>query len=183
MQKEIAIPEKVEVTIDDKTVVVKGPKGDIQKDFNNPAFNREIEISQADGKVTVKTESAKKKALAMTGTIAAHLRNMMTGVTDGYCYELKVMYTHFPITITEKDKAIEVKNFLGEKGVRKTKVAGNCKVHIDKDLIKVEGVDVEEVGQTSANIERACKLKGRDRRIFQDGIFLSARKLQSGKEI
>ncbi len=78
---------------------------------------------------------------------------------------------------------IEVKNFLGEKGTRKTKVVGNCKVYIDKDVIKVEGVDVEEIGQTAANIERACKLKGRDRRIFQDGIFLSARKLQSGKEI
>ncbi len=183
MQKEVAIPEKVEAKIDGKTVVVKGPKGEIQKDFNNPAFNRDIEITQADGKVIIKTDSDKKKALAMTGTIAAHLRNMVTGVTDGYSYELKVIYTHFPITITEKDKMIEVKNFLGEKGTRKTKVVGNCKVYIDKDVIKVEGVDVEEIGQTAANIERACKLKGRDRRIFQDGIFLSARKLQSGKEI
>ena len=101
MQKEVAIPEKVEAKIDGKTVVVKGPKGEIQKDFNNPAFNRDIEITQADGKVIIKTDSDKKKALAMTGTIAAHLRNMVTGVTDGYSYELKVIYTHFPITITE----------------------------------------------------------------------------------
>lgn len=183
MQKEVAIPENVEAKIDGKTVAVKGPKGELEKDFNNPAFNRDIAITQAEGRIIIRTDSDKRKALAMTGTIAAHLRNMVTGVTDGYSYELKVVYTHFPMTVTEKDRAIEVKNFLGEKGVRRTRVAGDCKVHIEKDNIRVEGISVEDVGQTAANMERACRLKGRDRRVFQDGIFLSHRKLQSGKEI
>ncbi len=183
MQKDIIIPEGVEVSIDGRTVAVKGPKGEISKNFNSPRFNNEIRMTLQDDKLTVRTDSDKRKAVAMTGTIAAHIRNMVIGVTDGYSYELKIVYTHFPITVTAKDGIVEVKNFLGEKGVRKTKIAGDCEIHIEKDLIQVSGIDVENVGQTAANIERACKLRGRDRRIFQDGIFLHARKLQSGKEV
>jgi large subunit ribosomal protein L6 len=183
MKKEVAIPDDIEVKIEGKNVVVKGPKGQLEKTFNNPRFNRAISIEKKDGKVVIETNTDARKALAMVGTIAAHLRNMIVGVTDGYSYELKILYTHFPITVSEKDGKIEVKNFLGEKGVRRACVHGKCKVHIEKDIIKVEGLDVEDVGQTTGNIERSCKLRGRDRRIFQDGIFLSHRKLQSGKEI
>ena len=125
-----------------------------------------------DGKLVVSTTSDKRKAIAMTGTVAAHLKNMVLGATDGYSYELKIVYTHFPITVTAKDGKIEVKNFLGEKGIRRVDIFGNVDVQIDKEMIKVVGANVEEVGQTSANIERSCKLKGRDRRIFQDGIYI-----------
>jgi large subunit ribosomal protein L6 len=183
MKKEIQIPEKVEVKIDGKIVTVKGPKAELSKKFSFPLIDREITIGQKDGKIEVSTTSDKKKALAMVGTIAAHMKNMFAGTLDGYKYELSVIYTHFPISVTEKDKLIEVKNFLGEKGLRRAKVVGECKVDIEKDKITVHGADVEHVGQTAANIERSCKLRGRDRRIFQDGIFLSHRRLESGKEI
>ncbi|MBI4170920.1 MAG: 50S ribosomal protein L6 [Candidatus Aenigmarchaeota archaeon] len=183
MQKEIVIPDNVETKIEGKSVAVKGPKGEIAKDFNDPRFNEEIEILQNERKIIVKTYSEKRKAQAMVGTIAAHLKNMFVGVSDGYSYELKIVYSHFPITVAAKDGVVEVKNFLGEKGVRKVDIFGTCGVHIEKDIIKVTGINVEDVGQTAANIERACRVRRRDRRIFQDGIFLSARKLQSGREI
>jgi large subunit ribosomal protein L6 len=183
MKKEVTVPEGIEARIEGRTITVLGPKGQLEKTFSFPRFNREITMEQKDGKITITTATDARKAMAMAGTIAAHLRNMFIGVADGYSYELKILYTHFPITVTEKDGKVEVKNFLGEKGIRKVNVHGNCKVHIEKDIIKVSGINVEDVGQTSANIERACKLRGRDRRIFQDGIFLTHRKLESGKEI
>ena len=138
---------------------------------------------QSEGKIILKTDSEKRKVRAMVGTIAAHLKNMLLGVSDGYSYELKIIYSHFPITVSSKDSTVEIKNFLGEKGMRKADILGTCNIQLEKDIIKVSGINVEDVGQTAANIERACKLRRRDRRIFQDGIFLSARKLQSGKEI
>lgn len=183
MEERIEIPENVEMGIEEMTVTVKGPKGQLEKNFNNPRFNDEIEIRKEDGSVAVKTESDKRKVLAVVGTMAAHIRNMFVGVLDGYEYELRIIYTHFPITVTEKGGLIEIKNFLGEKGVRKARVVGDCKIHIEKDAVKISSISVEDVGQTAANIERACKLKGRDRRIFQDGIFLHDRRLQSGKVI
>ncbi len=183
MKNEIDIPEGVDIKISGKRVAVAGPKGEIEKNFSFPMFDHAISIVEKDGKLEVTTTSKKKKAAAMIGTIAAHVRNMIIGVTDGYSYELAIIYTHFPISVAEKDGVIEVKNFLGEKGIRKVKVHGKCKLKIDKEHITVSGSNVDDVGQTAANIERACKLRGRDRRIFQDGIFLSKRKLESGKEI
>ena len=42
----------------------------------------------------------------------------------------------------------------------------------EQDDVTVTGSDREKVGQTAANIERACKIKKRDRRVFQDGIYI-----------
>ena len=52
---------------------------------------------------------------------------------------------------------------------------GNVKVNVEKDEIIVSGIDIEEVGQTASNIELACRIKGRDRKIFQDGIWIVGR--------
>ena len=183
MEKSVEVPGGVEVQIGKLELSVKGPKGSLAKKFDFPQFNKDIEIKKDGNKVIIKTGSGKRKAMAMTGTIAAHLRNMIEGVSEGYAYELKIIYTHFPITATVKGSKIEVKNFLGEKGVRTADIVGSSSVNVEKEMITVSGADIEEVGQTAANIERACKLKGRDRRIFQDGIFLASRKNGNGKEI
>ena len=111
----------------------------------------------------------------MIGTIVAHLNNMFIGVTSGYKYTLKIFYTHFPINITVKDREIQIRNFLGEKGARIAKITGKIEVKIEKDEILLSGINKEELGQTSANIELACKITKRDRRVFQDGIYLAAR--------
>ena len=42
----------------------------------------------------------------------------------------------------------------------------------NKSDVVVSGADREKVGQTAANIERACKVKKRDPRVFQDGIYI-----------
>lgn len=183
MERTVEIPDGVEASIEGRRLTVKGPRGRLEKSFSDPRFNRSIDIAKSGNSLRISAALEKKKISAMAGTIAAHMRNMFRGVTEGYAYELKVVYTHFPITVTEKGGVIEVKNFLGEKGVRRVRVAGDCEVHVEKDTIRVEGANIEDVGQTAANIERACKLTRRDRRIFQDGIFLHSKKTQGGKEI
>jgi large subunit ribosomal protein L6 len=82
------------------------------------------------------------------------------------------------MSITVADGKFSVKNFLGEKGARVVNIMGDAKIHVDKEEINVSGANLEDVGQTAANIERSCKLKGRDRRIFQDGIYITGRHVQ-----
>ena len=67
---------------------------------------------------------------------------------------------------------VTIDNFLGERTPRKSKVFGDSKVSIKGDKVSVTGTSLEFVSQTAANIELATKVKGRDRRVFQDGIYL-----------
>lgn len=182
MEKKIEIPERVEIKIDDKLIEISGPKGTIKKDFNNPRFNKFIKIEKKDSEVSVRTDSKKRKIRAFVGTIHAHIRNMVNGVTRGYKYEMKIVYTHFPMTVSVRGKEIEIKNFIGEKGTRKTYIVGETGVKVEKEKITLSGINVDDVSQTAANIEIVCKLSGRDKRIFTDGIYISEKSLQEEDE-
>ena len=66
-----------------------------------------------------------------------------------------------------------IDNFLGERSPRKAKIIGDdVKVSVKGEDVTITGINKEHVGQTMANIEQATKIKGRDPRIFQDGIYL-----------
>lgn len=170
----IEIPNGVSVEVNGLQVRVKGPKGEIVKDFSHA---KGVGIRVEENKVIVEAFMADRKLKALVGTIAAHIRNMITGVTKGYRYKLKVIYSHFPVTVVvdEKNKIIRIKNFLGEKADRIAKIYGNVKVKVQGTDIIVEGIDIEEVGLTAASLERATKIRDLDRRIFMDGIYIYER--------
>ncbi len=172
MEKKVEIPEGVEVEIEGFKVKVKGEKGELERDFDSPVYRKLIKIEKDGNVVKVSSESDRRKIKAMVGTIAAHIRNMIKGVTKGYKYTLKAVYVHFPMTLELKGDEVHIKNFLGEKTPRIAKIVGNVKVSINGQEIIVEGINKEEVGQTAANLEQATIVRNRDRRIFQDGIFL-----------
>jgi len=108
----------------------------------------------------------------MLGTIKSHITNMITGLTDGFSYKMKIVYAHFPMTVKVTDSKVTIENFLGERHPRIAKILGSTKVQVKGDEVTVEGINKEDVGQTMANIEQATKIKGRDPRVFQDGIYL-----------
>lgn len=68
-----------------------------------------------------------------------------------------------------------IQNFLGERYPRKAEILETVKVEVKGEIITVTGIDKEKVGQTAANIERATKVKNRDIRVFQDGIYIVKR--------
>ena len=105
---------------------------------------------------------------------------MINGIEKGFEYKLKAVYSHFPITVELHGKEAIIKNFLGEKIPRKTKILPNVDVKIDKDFITVNSSDKESAGQTAANFEKATWIRLKDRRVFQDGIFIINK---AGKEI
>ncbi len=169
VRDEIEVPEGVEVSIEGKTVRVKGPKGEIVRDFSHA---RKVRIYLEDNKVVVETFFARRKEKAVVYSIGAHIRNMITGVTKGYRYWLKIIYSHFPISVKVQGDKVLIENFLGERAPRVAKIVGNVKVKVQKNDVIVEGVNIEEVGQTAANIEQATKIRGFDRRVFVDGIYI-----------
>ncbi len=118
------------------------------------------------------SEMPRKKEKALLGTYGAHIRNMIVGVTKGYEYKMKIVFAHFPIKASVKGDTFMIENFLGEKHPRKARILGITKVNVKGDLVDLTGPDVEAVGQTAANIERATKIKGFDPRVFQDGIYI-----------
>ena len=167
----IEIPEGIEAEIDKFKTVIKGPKGTLERDFYSPLFKKDIVMKKEGNKIIISTESKRKKTRAMVGTIESHIKNMFIGLTEGYVAKLKIVYMHFPFTIKINGKEVLINNFLGEKRPRKTTIVGDCKMEVKGDEITVTGINKEDVGQTTANLERATWIRSRDRRVFQDGIF------------
>lgn len=168
LSQEISVPEGVEITVDGKEVLVKGPIGELKR---NLEFGK-LEIIQEKDKLTLKDKKATKTEKRMMNTLSSHLRNMVQGVQEKFEYKLKICFGHFPFTVKiEGNKAI-IKNFLGEKVQRESSIPEGAEVEIKKDIITIKSLDKEIAGQTAANLEIATKVKGRDKRIFQDGIYI-----------
>jgi len=161
-------PEGVSLTLEGDEVVVKGPKGELKRKLYYPG----IKLTQEGNSIVILSSFPRKRQLAMIGTFVAHIKNMIKGVTEGFTYKLKVVYSHFPVTVKVQGNEVMVENFLGEKVPRMTEIFGNCTVKVKGQEIIVEGINKEEVGQTAARLEQLTKVKNRDRRIFQDGIYL-----------
>jgi len=172
MEKSIEIPDGIDISLEEYKVKVKGPLGELERDFYTRGFANIIKIQKDKNKIIISSSIDNKKYKAILGSISAHINNMIKGVTSGFTYKLKITYTHFPMNIEQKDNEIIVRNFLGQKDIRKGKILDGVKVEIKKDEIIVSGTDIELVGQTAANIEQATRLCGKDRRRFQDGIFI-----------
>jgi len=174
--QKIQIPEGVEAEINETILKVSGPEGEVEKKFsiNNLEFKKE------DNKIIIGNKKATKKEKKLMNTIASHIKNMIKGVQEKFEYQLKICFSHFPINVEIKDKEAIIKNFLGEKIPRKTKILEGVEVEIDKDIIKVKSVNKELAGQVAANFEIATKIRKKDKRVFQDGIFIINK---AGKEI
>ncbi len=167
-QKAVEMPEGVTATLDGRMLTLKGKLGESKKDFDKISIN----ISVQGNRVMISPFSLKKKDNVIVNTVTSLLQNMVTGVTKGYTYKLKVVYAHFPISIKTKGDEVHVENFVGERSPRVAKIVGSCKVTVDGDDIIVKGVSVEDVGQTSANMELATKIRKKDQRIFLDGVYI-----------
>ncbi len=168
VEEEIEIPEGVEVKIEGSKVIVKGKKGTLEKKLSYPGVN----IIKKDNKVVVECWYPRRKQKAIVGTYASHIRNMIKGVTEGFEYKLKVVYSHFPISVKVQGKEIIVENFLGEKYPRKTEIYGDCEVIVKGQEIIVRGIDIEQCGITAARLEQLTRIKDKDIRVFQDGIYI-----------
>jgi large subunit ribosomal protein L6 len=164
----VEIPENVEGTLVGRTVTIKGEKGELTRDFSHAP----IKI-QLDGKtVTVQASWPRKKEAALVGTVSSHIQNMIKGVTTGFTFKLKIVFSHFPITVKVAGNHLSIANFTGERSPRKAKIMGATKVMVKGEDIIVQGISLEDVSQTAANIQNSTKIRRKDPRVFLDGIYV-----------
>jgi large subunit ribosomal protein L6 len=176
LYRTVQIPEGVNVSMDENVITVKGPEGENSKKFN---FGR-LDVSIEGNEIKLGNKNSTKNEKKMMNTIGAHLENMIKGVQEKFVYELKVCSGHFPMTVKKEGNKAIIKNFLGEKVDRICELLPGVDVDINKNEIIVKSVSKELAGQTAANFEAATKIKGRDKRIFQDGVYIIKK---AGKEI
>lgn len=166
--KPFQIPEGIAIRMENSNVIVKGPKAELQRSYPSKV----VEIVLFDGKLEVKPRTKTAFARMIAGTYTSHIKNMITGVQAPFVYDLKIVFTHFPITVAVSGSELQVQNFLGEKKPRKITLPAGVKVSVQNDLVKVESADIELAGKTATLIETATRISGRDRRVYQDGVYI-----------
>jgi len=171
ISKTIEVPEEVTLSLIGKKVTVKGAKGSLTRDFSYAT----VAIEGEGKNVRISAKWPRKKEAALVGTIYSHIQNMITGVTKGYNYKMKIVFSHFPISAKVQDKAVLIENFTGERRPRLIKIVGDTKVKIEPEDIIISGINLEEVSQTAANIEQSTRVRGKDPRVFLDGVYVYER--------
>jgi large subunit ribosomal protein L6 len=167
VSRTIQVPEDVTLSVVDKKVNVKGAKGNLIRDFSFAT----VAIEGQGKTVRISAKFPRKKETALVGTIFAHINNMIVGVTKGYTYKMKIVFSHFPVTVKTQSGFVLIENFTGERRPRKVKILGEVKVKIEPEDIIITGANLEDVSQTAANIEQSTKVRGKDPRVFLDGIY------------
>lgn len=172
---EVEVPEGVTVTVENgHHTKVTGPKGTLERAFRY----RGVRLAVEGTTVHIRKDLPRREHKAICGTYRSHLQNMIQGVTDGWTYEMKIVYNHFPIKANVQGETFMIENFLGERHPRKAAIYPDTKVQVKGDFVTIEGINREHVGQTAANIEQATRINNRDIRVFQDGIYI----INKGKE-
>ncbi|GAX80157.1 hypothetical protein CEUSTIGMA_g7595.t1 [Chlamydomonas eustigma] len=176
----LEIPAGVTVEVKGRAVRVKGPRGTLQKDFRH--IGVDMFLKEEDGKkeLVVDCHFGKRKNLASIRTVISHVQNLITGVTKGFEYKMRLVYAHFPININieKKGAVVEIRNFLGEKRVRVVTMLPGVTIARSegvKDELVLVGNDKENVSRSCALISQSCLVRGLDIRKFLDGIYVSER--------
>jgi large subunit ribosomal protein L6 len=168
----LEIPDGISVSLEDRTISVKGKLGTIKKDFTKlPAF-----LTIENNIVKIEPYGTRRKDFAISKTAQSIINNMIKGVQNGYKYRMKIVFAHFPITVKIKDGKVHVENFFGERKARISNIVGDStKVAIEGDDIVITGPHLEHVSQTAANIELSTRVKNKDQRVFLDGVYVYSR--------
>jgi large subunit ribosomal protein L6 len=164
----IDIPAGIQFHSEKGNIISKGPAGQTERPF--PSKN--IDIHLDGNKVHIKARDKTADSRMIAGAFNSHIKNMLAGAQKPFVFKLKVVFTHFPVTVSVVGSEFLVQNFLGEKKSRKVKLPAGAKVSIKGELIDVESADLELAGKIASLIERSTKVTNRDRRVFQDGIYI-----------
>ncbi|KAK9707939.1 60S ribosomal protein L9B, partial [Basidiobolus ranarum] len=167
-EEELTIPEGVTVDIKARVVRVKGPRGTLSNNFHH--VNMEIKKISAT-KIRLVVWHGVRKHVACLRTISSLIQNMIIGVTKGFEYKMRFVYAHFPINVNISDdsKDVEIRNFLGEKVIRRVKMLDGVTIahsEAQKDEIIISGNSLPNVSQSAASIQQSTRVKNKDIRKF-----------------
>jgi large subunit ribosomal protein L6 len=168
---EVTIPENVKIIQEGNIIIVEGKNGKIKKDFTKIP----IKLVFEDNKIMIHPPGQRRKDLALINTVKSIISSMIKGVETGFTYKLKIIFSHFPISVKVKDKKVIVENYFGERSSRISKIVGDTRVEVSGEDVIVKGPSLEDVSQTATNIESSTKIKNKDQRVFLDGVYVYAK--------
>lgn len=143
----IPIPQGVTVSIDKNLVIVKGPKGELRRDFPP-----EINLKEEDGEVVVTRNSDHRTHRAKHGLTRALLNNMVVGVSAGFRRELYIEGVGYRASLEGKKLVLN----LGYSHQVVFEPPEGISFEVDKSgrELVVAGIDKEVVGEIAARIRR-----------------------------
>src|SRR3989338_5362719 len=176
MSEELGLPQGVSASLAGNVLTLKGPKGEAARHISEHT----ITITAGPSAVSLKATEGGKRDKKLLGSLRAHVLNMVRGVSEGHLYRLKVCYTHFPVNASVSGSRFVVKNFLGEKTPREFEIPKGVKVDVKGVDITIESASKEAAGRVAASMEQLTKRANYDKRVFGDGIYITAK---DGKDI
>lgn len=171
LQYELQIEPGITVALEGRMIVVKGPKGEVRRDIGHKKMSMAID----DGKIIIKAAKSGKKEKTLLGSLRAHIKNMMSGCNELHTYKLKICSSHFPMNVTVSGNDVTIKNLVGAKIAKKVTFSKEVTVKVEGSEITVQGSDKETAGRTAALLEKSTKRSNYDRRVFQDGIYITSK--------
>jgi len=167
---EVVIPEGTSIEIKGREVETKGSLGSNKRMMNDAL----ISISKKDNKLVIsptKEKGLERKASKTAISFKKELENDIRGSNEFYERKMRVVFAHFPINVEVKGAKVYINNIIGERVPRISDIVGGTKIEIKGVNVRVYGTSLDEVSQTAANIRIACKIRNKDGRVFQDGIY------------
>lgn len=174
VEETIQIPSDVKITLTSlNTITVKGKLGELTKNF----INAGVEMNLQDGILKIRINGRGRRSVAILYTTISIIKNMMIGVTQGFTYKMKIIQSHFPISVKVRGNELLIENFIGEKVPRKVLLPDGVKAVVKGEEIVLTGLDKEKVGLAAGLIENTTKVREKDPRKFLDGIYLYEKKV------
>ncbi len=169
---EIFINNNISIVKNNSNLHVTGPLGSVSRNFRNIPITLHLNKT----KLHIKTHGGKKTDYAILHTVKSLIKNLFEGVLSGYTIKMKVVYSHFPISVKIKNNTIHIENFLGERYPRITRIHGKTNVKVVGDELILTGILLTDITQTAAEIQLKTKIKNKDPRVFLDGIYIYSKK-------
>ena len=145
----VTIPSGVEVTINGREVVVKGPKGQLSHTVAEP-----IQVAQSDGTITVTRPSDEGEVRALHGLSRSLVANMVTGVTQGYSKRLEIVGVGYRV----QQRGANLEFALGFSHPVTVNAPEGITLRVETPTrLVVEGIDKQQVGEVAANIRKLRK--------------------------
>jgi large subunit ribosomal protein L6 len=146
-KKPIPVPAKVEVSVSNGVLSVKGPKETLTKNYHSS-----ISIDVTPEGVVIAAKNSSRLAHALTGTFAAHLNAMMSGVETPFRKSLVLKGVGYRVELRGNDLVFNV----GFSHPVTLTVPQGLTAAVEKGTIRIEGADKQRVGQFAAEV-RAVK--------------------------
>jgi large subunit ribosomal protein L6 len=167
--EKIEIPQGITCDFKEKVLTCKKDSLELSRKIDLP----QVDIKIKGNQITLECKRGNRNEIKLIKTNIGHISNIFKGLEEKYIYKLESCNVHFPMTVKVEGDVLKVNNFLGEKTIRLSKILPGVEVNVSGSKITVSSHNKEAAGQTAGNMEKATFVKGRDRRIFQDGIYIT----------